>query len=51
MTIRELFEWAVANGVEDIDVQVFDGYGEYADLVAPSVGYVGDEIVEVDLIG
>ena len=50
MTIKELYEWAVKNKVENCDLTIPDRFGCYTDIVQPEiVKRFNGELVVVEL--
>ena len=55
MTIKELYEWACREGVENCDIVAYDYYGSKSNNVEPCVEHNkyqnGIEYIEVEIIG
>ena len=55
MTIKELYEWACREGVENCDIVAYDYYGSKSNNVEPCIEHNkyqnGIEYVEVEIIG
>lgn len=52
MSIRDLFEWAINEGVEDADLIVRDSYGSTTTYIEPYIirhNFDGTEYIEVEL--
>ena len=49
MTIKELYEWAIKNNVEDSDIVVYDYNGERNSNIEPTIiqhnGYIDVEVM------
>lgn len=51
MTVQELYDWAVANGVEDCEITVNDNYGDLVTMNSPVIwGPYSDSKHEVVLV-
>lgn len=53
MTSKELYEWAVREGVEDADLVVRDSYGSQTEYIEPNIVHHhhsnGSDYYEVEL--
>ena len=49
MTIEQLYQWAEANDALDLEIQVFDSYGDYTNYIEPDIINYAEDYREVRL--
>lgn len=49
MTIEQLYQWAKENDALDLEIQVFDSYGDYTNSIEPEIINYADYYREIRL--
>lgn len=49
MTVEQLYQWAKENDALDLEIEVFDSYGDYTSYIEPEIINYSEEYREVRL--